>query len=184
MKGLLATSRVMSKSNKTIEPWLLQFPHGLLLQFHQKLFESLPLKVPHDLKSQKRSWQISSEKLPFGWVCLPGSKKKWRSTFITRSCTMPTLCMRGIAILALPNTVKNAIYALLVQFHSKIKETKKTSIKVLKFVLIMFWFVQLVHFSVHYAVFVITPPYARYHVMLLWGRNNGNKASENVWQYF
>ena len=125
MKGLLATSRVMSKSNKTIEPWLLQFPHGLLLQFHQKLFESLPLKVPHDLKSQKRSWQISSEKLPFGWVCLPGSKKKWRSTFITRSCTMPTLCMRGIAILALPNTVKNAIYALLVQFHSKIKETKK-----------------------------------------------------------
>ena len=80
---------------------------------------------------------------------------------------MPTLCMRGIAILALPNTVKNVIYALLVQFHSKIKETKRTSIKVLKFVLIMFWFVQLVHFSVHYAVFVITPPYARYHVMLL-----------------
>ena len=119
------------------------------------------------------------------WLSLPSRfKKKWRSTFITRSCTMPTLCMRGIAILALPNTVKNVIYALLVQFHSKIKETKRTSIKVLKFVLIMFWFVQLVHFSVHYAVFVITPPYARYHVMLLWGRNNGNKASENVWQYF
>lgn len=45
-------------------------------------------------------------------------------------------------------------------FHSKwIEETKTTPITVLKFVLIVFWFVQLVHVSVHYAAFVITPPY-------------------------
>ena len=185
MKGLLATSRGMSiKSNKTIEPFksCLRVPHDLKGYLEETLLANLERKGAFLLSAfpfptvQKKCGLAHSS-------LAPAIGKE--TTLERHMQDAHTLHARHSYFGSFRHSELVFMDTLSVQSHSKwIEETKRTS-----------WNLRWLCFGL---CSLFTSPYTmqllssllltlvipRYHVMLLWGRNNGNKASENICQYF